>query len=274
MDVTVNAFDGSLHVIEVGVDDTTAGFWRKVASAVGFSEHNFRRSFTCEMLDEGADVTQLSAGDTIVLKRAGKHEAVAELHARGWKTLTTETLARVEDAKVVCLFLQADVAMPGFLLKENPVVRLDLSAPSGVTVIRRYFLYNCASLESVDLSGMSCVTHVEDVCLVSCVSLTTLNLSSWSGVTSIGSSFVAGCKRLETLDLSPLTGLVHIGNGFLAGCELLKELDLPPHMDNLMSIGERSHFGSGFLEDCKSLRQLVLPPMNSLLSIWSSFLRG
>ena len=47
----------------MGEDDTVEGLRRKVASAMGLPEDSFCMSFGDEALGEGADMTQLSAGD-------------------------------------------------------------------------------------------------------------------------------------------------------------------------------------------------------------------
>ena len=45
-------------------------------------------------MGEGYDMTQLSAGDTIVLKKSMKYEALAALHALGETDLTAERLKK------------------------------------------------------------------------------------------------------------------------------------------------------------------------------------
>ena len=79
---------------------------RKVASAVGLPEDSFDMSFGDEAMGEGADMTQLSAGDTILVKSM-KLEAIAALHARGETDLSPERLKKVKNPEVACLLLQA-----------------------------------------------------------------------------------------------------------------------------------------------------------------------
>ena len=70
MDVTIKGYDDNLFMIEVGVDDTTETMRQKVASAVGLAEDSFHMGFGGK--DEGDDITQLSAGDTIILTKTKK----------------------------------------------------------------------------------------------------------------------------------------------------------------------------------------------------------
>ena len=70
MEVTVRGFDDNPYMIEVGEDDTTEKMRQKVACAVGLAEDSFHMGFGGK--DEGEDITQLSAGDTIVLTKTMK----------------------------------------------------------------------------------------------------------------------------------------------------------------------------------------------------------
>ena len=162
MDLNIKGFDTNQHTVEVGEDDTVEGLRRKVASAMGLPEDSFCMSFGDEAMGEGADMTQLSAGDTIILtktkndvlyhlSRIGVHasktaphltktkkqEAIAELHALGVTDITAEKLKSVEDPEVACLLLQAEVAtvIPNWFLSDTSLMRLDLSAESIVTHI-------------------------------------------------------------------------------------------------------------------------------------------
>ena len=72
MDVNIKGFDTNQHTVEVGADDTVEGLRRKVASAMGLPEDGFCMRFGDEALGEGADMTQLSAGDTIILTKTKK----------------------------------------------------------------------------------------------------------------------------------------------------------------------------------------------------------
>ena len=70
MEVVIKDCADNSHVMEVGVDDTTETMRQKVASAVGLAEDSFRMGFGGK--DEGDDITQLSAGDTIILTESKK----------------------------------------------------------------------------------------------------------------------------------------------------------------------------------------------------------
>ena len=67
MDLTIDGWKGVKHTVELGEDDTPAVMRRKVASAAGLPEDGFVMSFGEEAMDEGYDMAQLSAGDTVVL---------------------------------------------------------------------------------------------------------------------------------------------------------------------------------------------------------------
>ena len=72
MDVHFEDFRANQHTVEVGADDTVEGLRRKVASAMGLPEDSFCMNFGGEAMGEGADMTQLSAGDTIILTKTKK----------------------------------------------------------------------------------------------------------------------------------------------------------------------------------------------------------
>ena len=72
MDVHFEDFRANQHTVEVGADDTVEGLRRKVATAMGLPEDSFCMSFGDEAMGEGADMTQLSAGDTIILTKTKK----------------------------------------------------------------------------------------------------------------------------------------------------------------------------------------------------------
>ena len=176
MDVHFEDFKATQHTVEVGEDDTAEDLRRKVAFAVGLPADSFCMSFGVEAIGEGYDMTQLSAGDTIVLKKSMKYEALAALHALGETDLTAERLKKVTNPEVACLLLQAGVATvipDGFLTKAS-LTRLDLSAVSFVTQIGDKFLLECTSLTSIDLSGLSNVTRIGSHFLYGCRALTTL----------------------------------------------------------------------------------------------------
>ena len=72
MDLTIKGWNGVKDTVELGEDDTPAVMRRKVASAVGLPEDGFCMSFGGDVVGEGYDMTQLSAGDTIVLTKTQK----------------------------------------------------------------------------------------------------------------------------------------------------------------------------------------------------------
>ena len=137
MDLNIKGFDTNQHAVEVGEDDTVEDLRRKVATAMGLPEDGFCMSFGDEAMGEGADMTQLSAGDTIILTKtkSQKYEAIAELHALGVTDITAEKLESVKDPEVARLLLQAEVAtvIPHWFLAHTSLTRLDLSAESIVT---------------------------------------------------------------------------------------------------------------------------------------------
>ena len=212
MDLTIKGWNGVKDTVELGEDDTPAVMRRKVASAVGLPEDGFVMSFGGVAMDEGCDMTQLSAGDTVVLTKVRKYEARAALHALGETDITAERLWSVQDPEVACLLLQAEVAtvIPNGFLQMASLTSLDLSAESVVTQIGQCFLYECTSLTSIDLSGLIHVTHIDHCFLEGCSSLCELDLTPLSSVTQIGHSFLYECSSLRTLDLSPLSGVTQI----------------------------------------------------------------
>ena len=229
MDLTIEGLNGVKDTVELGEDDTPAVMRRKVASAVGLPEDGFVMSFGGVAMDEGYDMTQLSAGDTVLLTKVKKYEARAALHALGETDITAERLWSVQDPEVACLLLQAEVAtvIPHGFLQMASMTSLDLSAESVVTQIRHSFLANCTSLTSIDLSGLIHVTHIGAGFLFGCSSLRTLELTSLSSVTEIGHNFLYGCSALRTLDLTPLSSVTEISSlSFLGACTSLESIYL------------------------------------------------
>ena len=260
MDVNIKGFDRNEHVVEVGADDTVEGLRQKVASAVGLPEDGFCMSFGGEAMDEGYDMTQLSAGDTVVLTKVKKYEARAALHALGETDITAERLKTVEDPEVACLLLQAEVAtvIPDWFLLKSSMTSLDLSAESVVTQIGHFFLYECTSLTSIDLSGLIHVTQIGIGFLSGCSSLCNLDLTPLSHVTKIEASFLSGCRSLCTLHLSPFSSVTEIGFSFLDGCTALRTLDLSP----LRSVTQLHH---NFMI-CTSLESIYLTGCSDVVS--------
>ena len=280
MDLNVEFCDET-HVIEVALADTVEDMRRKVASAVGLSEDSFfDMSFGDEAMGEGADMTQLSAGDTILVKKSMKQQAIAALHALGETDLTPERLKKVKNPVVARLLLQAEVTTvipEGFLsetslthpfgfLHQGSRVRLDLSAVSTVTRIECSFLLGCKGLTSLDLSSFNSLTHVGKDFIKWCTSLTSLDLSSLNSLTHVGNDFAKGCTSLTYVDLSSSNSLTHVGDGFLQDCTSLTSLDLS-------SSNSLTHVGNGFLQDCDSLTFLDLSSLKSLTHVGYSFLR-
>ena len=266
MDVHFEDFKANQHTVEVGADDTAEDLRRKVASAMGLPEDSFCMSFGDEAMGEGADMTQLSAGDTINLTNTQKYEAIAALHALGERNITPERLEDVEDPEVACLLLQAEVAtvIPDEFLRKAWVTRLDLSAVSIVTQIGDNFLEG-TSLTTIDLSGLSNVTVIGSHFLFACSSLTTLDLTPLNHVTAIGSGFLSHCNSLTTLAL-PLN-VTRIESFFLSGCNSLTTVDLTP-LNHVTVIGSR------FLNECSSLTTLDLSPLNNVTMIGDYFLHA
>ena len=107
MELTVQGFGEEKYVIEVGEDDTTETMREKVASATGLCEDSFHMGFGGK--EEGEDITQLSAGDSVVLAKTQKYKAITALHALGVQDITAERLFVTVSPKVACLLLQAEV---------------------------------------------------------------------------------------------------------------------------------------------------------------------
>ena len=255
MEICVESFDGEKYTVEVGVDDTTADIRRKVASAAELCEDGFDMSFGGKLLAEGDYITQLSAGDTVVLTKtkSQKDDAIAALRDLGEADMTPERFTGLTDPKLFHLFLQAEVVteIPKKFLRNSSYQfeELDLSGVSSVTTIRDAFLHNCSQLRFVDLSGWSNVTRIENSFLFHCTSLTTLDLSGWNNVTHIESYFLHNCSALTTLDISGWSNVTQIGNDFLSFCRALRSLDLSgwnnvTHVDDL------------FLSNCSALATL------------------
>ena len=264
MEVVIKDCADNSYMIEVGVDDTTETMRQKVASAVGLAEDSFHMGFGGK--EEGDDITQLSAGDAIVLTKSKKFVARAALHALG-EDITAERLVTVEDPEVACLLLQAEVAtvIPNRFLAHTSLTALDLSAVSCVTEIGHEFLYRCTSLTSIDLSGLICLTRIGSSFLDSCTSLTAVDLSPLRNVTHIATYFLAYCTSLTAVDLSPLRNVTQIDNRFLYNCSSLTSVDLSP-LSNITQIGTR------FLSDCRSLTAVDLSSLSNVTRIGTSFL--
>ena len=291
MDLNIKGFDTNQHTVEVGADDTVEGLRRKVASAMGLPEDGFGMSFGDEPLGEGADMTQLSAGDTIILTKTQKYQAIAELHKLGETDLTAERLESVEDPEVACLLLQAEVAtvIPNGFLSGTSLTRLDLSAESIVTHIGDRFLAECTSLTSVDLSGLNNVTQVGLNFCCDCINLTTLDISPLSNVMQVGTGFLHHCRSLTTVDISALSNVTQLGACFLQECSSLKTLDLSPLSNvtsimsyflsgcsslttlDISSLRNVTQVGAGFLWYCSSLTTLDLSPLSNVTHISNAF---
>ena len=273
MEICVKSFDGEKYTVEVGVDDTTADIRRKVATAAELCEDGFDMSFGEKVLAEGDYITQLSAGDTVVLTKtkSQKDDAIAALRDLGETRLTSERFQGLRDPKLVHLFLQAEVVteIPDKFLSGGTFSELDLSGVPGVTCIGytvfqfcsvlhtadlsgwsnvtyigMYFLSICSTLRTLDLSGWNNVRHVGDFFLCNCTSLTTLDISGWNSVTRVGDYFLSNCTSLTTLDISGWNNVTHVGICFLTKCTSLQTLDL----SGLTTV---QHIEEGFLKGCK-----------------------
>ena len=227
MELTVQSYDKE-YMIEVDADDAMETIRQKVASATGLCDDSFHMGFGGN--NEGEDVTQLSAGDKVVLTKTKKYEAIAALSALGETDLSSDRLANVEDAEVARLLLQAEVstAIPNGFLRYSTLTKLDLGAVPVVTEVGCDFVYRCTALREVDLSGLTNVTKIGPGFLAFCTSLTTLDLAGLRSVTQIGDFFLSRCARLHTIDFSKLRSVRTVGRGFLLGCAGLRRVDLSP----------------------------------------------
>ena len=274
MEICVERFDGEKYTVEVGVDDTTADIRRKVASAAELREDGFDMSFGGKLLAEGDYITQLSAGDTVVLTKktlvktkSPKDDAIAALRDLGERELTSERFEGLTDPNLVHLFLQAEVVteIPNHFLQCGRFSELDLSGVPGVTRLCSGVLANCNALHTADLSGWSNVTHIESFLLNSCSALQTVDLSGWSNVTYIGSYFLQGCRALTRLDLSG-SKVTLIKHCFLANCTSLTALDISG-WNNVTRVGEF------FLYNCSALTTLDLSGWTSVSHVGTDFLK-
>ena len=297
MEICVESFDGEKYTVEVGVDDTTADIRRKVATAAELREDGFDMSFGEKLLAEGDYITQLSAGDTVVLKKktkSQKDDAIAALRDLGETSLSIGRFEGLEDPTLVHLFLQAEVVteIPSRFLSGGRFSELDLSGVSGVTATGENFLYGCRSLHTADLSRWSNVTRTEYGFLDRCTALRTLDMSGWNNVTQVDSFFLEGCSSVTTLDLSGWSNVTLIGYSFLQGCSSLTTLDLSgwksvTQIDSLFLQGCSSlttldfsgwnnvtRIGSECIVNCKRLKTLNLSGWTSVQHIGPGFLKG
>ena len=264
MEVVIKDCADNSYVIEVGVDDTTETMRQKVASAVGLAEDSFHMGFGGK--DEGDDITQLSAGDAIILTESKKFVARAALHALG-EDITAVRLVTVEDPEVACLLLQAEVAtvIPNKFLAQTSLTALDLSAVSCVTEIGDDFLHHCTTLTSIDLSGLTRVTRIGTHFVAQCSSLTAVDLSLLRNVTHISTRFLYNCTSLTSVDLSPLRNVRQIDYWFLSNCTSLTSVDLSP-LRNITQIDGH------FLAYCTSLKVVDLSPLCNVTQVGTNFL--
>ena len=269
MEICVKSFDGEKYTVEVGVDDTTVDLRRKVASAAELREDGFDMSFGEKVMVEGDDITQLSAGDTVVLTKTtlSQKDTIAALHALGVRKLTAETLMLVRDPKVASLLLQAEVAtaIPNYFftgssvtsivfscvsdVDDNCGTTLHLPALPSVTTICNNFLYGCRMLSTADLSGLQAVTTIGNNFLYGCTWLSTADLSGLQAVTTIGNGFLSHCTSLSTADLSDLQAVTTIGDCFLNDCTTLSTVDI----SGLQAV---TTIGDGFLGKCPALQTI------------------
>ena len=91
MELCVQGYDDETKfVIEVGEKDTTETMRQKVASATGLCEDSFHMGFGGK--EEGEDITELSAGDTVVLTKS-TYQYVNKLRALGETDISEARLA-------------------------------------------------------------------------------------------------------------------------------------------------------------------------------------
>ena len=296
MEICVKSFDGEKYTVEVGVDDTTADIRRKVATAAELCEDGFDMSFGEKVLAEGDYITQLSAGDAVVLTKtkSQKDDAIAALRDLGETRLTSERLEGLRDPKLVHLFLQAEVVteIPRRCLSGRTFSELDLSGVPGVTAIGDYVLQNCTSLHTADLSGWSNVGLLKSFFLSKCTALRTLDLSGWNNVRHVGDFFLMNCTSLTTLDISGWNSVTRVGDYFLSNCTSLTTLDISGwnnvtrvdmyflyHCTSLTTLdisgwNNVTHVGTCFLSKCTALRTLDLSGLTTVQHIGKGFLKG
>ena len=221
MELTIQGL-GKEFVMEVGENDTTETMRQKVASATELCKDSFRMGFGGK--EEGEDITELSAGDTVVLTKSMKYEAISALHALGETNITAERLQQVEDPKVASLLLQAEVATE---------IPRDFFSGSDVTHI-----------------GFSCAPNVDDNCG------STLHLPALPFVTTIGYGFLSECTTLSKVDFTGLQSVTTIGGGFLYKCTSLSEVDFT----GLQAV---TTIGTNFLSKCTSLSEVDFTGLQS-----------
>ena len=265
MDLTITDFDEKEHVVEVGVDDALEDLHLTVASAAGLQEDSFQMTFRGEVLRDEEGIKELSAGDTIILRRTAKFAAIAALHALGETELTNERLETVDDPDVARLLLEAEVAtkIPDNFLGCSALTRLDLSAVSVVTEIGDNFLPYCSQLTELDLSGLCNVAVIGAGFITFSGRLESINLSGFGSVTRIGDGFL-GASALRTVDLSVFRRVTVIEEDFLCGCNHLTSVDLSG-LSNVTEIGDH------FFHCCSSLKTVCLSGLRSVVAIGMSF---
>ena len=265
MDLTIKDFDEKEHVVEVGVDEALEDLHLKVASAAGLQEDSFQMTFRGEVLRDEEGIKELSAGDTIILRRTAKFAAIAALHALGETDLTNERLETVDDPDVARLLLEAEVAteIPFGFLYGITLTRLDLSAVSVVTEIGDDFLYNSSELTEVDLTGLCNVTVIGANFINNACELESINLSGFGNVTKIGEGFL-GCSALRTVDLSVFRRVTVIEGSFLGHCRHLTSVDLSG-LSNVTKIGDYS------ISNCSALKTVCLSGLRSVVAIGKGF---
>ena len=265
MELTVQGFGEKEYVIEVGEDDTTETMRQKVASATGLCEDSFRMGFGGK--EEGEDITELSAGDSVVLTKTVKYEAISALHALGETDITAERLQQVDDPKVASLLLQAEVAteIPEEFFSRSDVTRigfscvpnvddncgitLHLPALPCVTTIGGGFLSNSTLLSKVDFTGLQAVTTIGGGFLYNCTTLSKVDFTGLQAVTTIGDYFLFSCTSLSEVDFTGLQAVTTIGGGFLSNCTTLSEVDFT----GLQAV---TTIGGYFLSNCKMLSKV------------------
>ena len=280
MELTIQGL-GKDFVMEVGENDTTETMRQKVASATELCEDSFRMGFGGK--EEGEDITELSAGDTVVLTKTMKYEAISALHALGETNITAERLQQVDDPKVASLLLQAEVAteIPKAFFSRSDVTRigfscvpnvddncgitLHLPALPCVTMISDGFLSSCTSLSKVDFTGLQAVTTIGTNFLYNCKMLSEVDFSGLQAVTTISDGFLYNCTSLSKVDFTGLQAVTTIGNYFLSNCTTLSEVDF----SGLQAV---TTISGGFLCNCTTLSKVDFTGLQSVTTIGTNFL--
>lgn len=174
---------------------------------------------------------------------ASEAEEIAGMVQDGWAKVYEDGSGFYSDENYSTKFssLSGDILVAG--MKDSDTSSLDfvnsLFANNGnlikaknsfITKAGKYYLYSCASLESVYLPNLVSSGYY---LLASCGALKELCLPN---LTAAGDYFLSGCEDLEEIDLPKVTS---IGNSFLYGNKTLKSLYL--RSTTMCSLGPNSY---------------------------------